>query len=147
MSRIRYSLMLFATGFLNGCGLVYSYQQGGFTRDALPLLADDLRDATDLAVAVKPELADSPYVTLARGVADRWDGYYDSGQEVSYELIFQEANQLAGNIEAAIVAQGADPATAARVRAIAGVVLRRLERLAPPEPVPGVPTTPKQPPA
>lgn len=142
MSRIRNALSLFVLGFLSGCGLLAISQSGTFTRDHLPILADDLRDAADLAVAFDPTLAGSPYVTLARGVADRWDGYYLTGQEVSLDFMLAEAQELSRNIEASLVAEGADPERAARIRAIVGVVLRRLERLAPPAgppPLPGPP--------
>lgn len=117
------------------CGILWVPQEGEFTREALPVLADDLRDAADLAVAVDPTLAGSAYVTMAYGVADRWDGYYTTGQEVSYAFMLREADELSRNIEAALVAEGAniDPARAARIRAVASVVLRRLKRMAPPE--------------
>lgn len=122
---------------LASCGAIVALQDGEFTRDDIPYLASGLRDATDIAVAADPGLEGSPYVEMIEGVADRWDGYYDNGYEITYQLMLQEADQLSKNLEA-VLATETDPARAKRVRRIVSILLRNLSLVVPPgtQPVP-----------
>ena len=116
---------------LQSCGLMMAYQDGEFTREHLPLLANDLRDGASMAIIIEPELANSSYIALVNGVADRWDDYYATGQVITLEAILDEADLLSKDIAAAATAEGAEPAQAAQIQAIMGLLFRRLERLTP----------------
>lgn len=130
---MKHLLLLPLFVLLQSCSAFAYQNQGEFTREAIPALVHDLRFGARGAVIVDSTLTNSPYVTLVLGVADRWEGYYTSGQEITVDFLIAEAQQLAKNIEAALIAAGeVDTEKAARVRAMLDLLLDSLKFYVPP---------------